>query len=257
MPTSLTFAQHLAVLSAAGPRLAALAADAGPTAPVPTCPAWDANALLAHQAMVHRWATAIVTGTDPDDVPTQTELRSHADLAAYYREGLAALVDALSTAPEDLDVMTFLKDPPAPRHFWARRQAHETTVHALDAQAALLGRVPTTEEAGVPTDVAADGLDELLRGFYTRGKSKLFDGTEYTFVVQPTDLDRRWVVRVAERLTVDDGDDAPVPAEPGAVLRGATAALYLALWNRGSDIHVEGDAGVATAWRARQKVTWS
>ena len=125
MPTSLTFAQHLAVLSAAGPRLAALAADAGPTAPVPTCPAWDANALLAHQAMVHRWATAIVTGTDPDDVPTQTELRSHADLAAYYREGLAALVDALSTAPEDLDVMTFLKDPPAPRHFWARRQAHE------------------------------------------------------------------------------------------------------------------------------------
>ena len=257
MPTSLTFDHLLATLTAAGPRLAAAVREAGPTVPVPTCPAWDANALLAHQAMVHRWATAIITGTDPDDVPTQTELRGHGDLHSYYDAGHAALVAALTAAPDDLDVMTFLKDAPPARHFWARRQAHETTMHAVDALGAVLGRVPTTAEAGVPTEVALDGLDELLRGFYTRGRSKLFDGTEYTFAVQPTDAARRWVVHVAEKLTVDDGDEAPVPGDVGAVLSGSAAALYLALWNRGSDIDVAGDADIATAWRERQKVTWS
>ncbi|MCB0981177.1 MAG: maleylpyruvate isomerase N-terminal domain-containing protein, partial [Ilumatobacter sp.] len=110
MPTSLTFDHLLATLTAAGPRLAAAVREAGPTVPVPTCPAWDANALLAHQAMVHRWATAIITGTDPDDVPTQTELRGHGDLHGYYDDGHAALVAALTAATDDLDVMTFLKD---------------------------------------------------------------------------------------------------------------------------------------------------
>ena len=64
-------------------------------------------------------------------------------------------------------------------------------------------------------------------------------------------------MHVAEKLTVDDGDEAPVPGDVGAVLSGSAAALYLALWNRGSDIDVAGDADIATAWRERQKVTWS
>ncbi len=79
--------------------------------------------------------------------------------------------------------MTFLKDAPAPREFWARRQAHETTIHMVDAQSALLGRVPSTDEAGISSAFAADGLDELLRGFFTRGKSKLFDGKPFVVVV--------------------------------------------------------------------------
>ena len=99
--------------------------------------------------------------------------------------------------------MTFLKDAPAPREFWARRQAHETTIHMVDAQSALLGRVPSTDEAGISSAFAADGLDELLRGFFTRGKSKLFDGKPFVTVVAPDDVDRRWVLRVDERLSVD------------------------------------------------------
>ena len=63
------------------------------------------------------------------------------------------------------------------REFWARRQAHETTIHMVDAQAALLGHAPTSGEAALEVSLATDGLDELLRGFFTRGKSKLYDGT--------------------------------------------------------------------------------
>ena len=60
MPTSLTFAEHLEALDRSGRRLADLATEAGMDAPVPTCPAWATDALVAHQAMVHRWAAAHV-----------------------------------------------------------------------------------------------------------------------------------------------------------------------------------------------------
>ena len=45
-------------------------------------------------------------------------------------------------APDDVEALVFLNDAPAPREFWARRQCHETTMHAVDALAASLGRPP-------------------------------------------------------------------------------------------------------------------
>lgn len=257
MPTSLSFERHVAIAEAAGARLAALVAEAGLGAAVPTCPAWDARALMAHQAMVHRWSTAQITGAAPEAVPNQTALRERPDLTDYYDQSLALLLAALRAAPPDLTAMTFLNDAPPPRHFWARRQAHETTMHAVDALAAVLGRTPTAAEADIEPEVAVDGLDELLRGFFTRGRSKLFDGAEYTFVVAPSDSPRRWVVRVAERLTVDPGDDATPPSDAAAELRGTAAQLYLGLWNRGDEMDVRGDADVAARWRTTQRVTWS
>lgn len=256
MPTTLTLDEHLDALVRSGRRLADEATAAGLDAPVPTCPGWDVRALVAHQAMVHRWATAQIRGEDPSVLPDDTALRDHPLLLEHYAEGLAALVEALRTAAPDLAAMTFLNDAPPPREFWARRQAHETTMHMVDALAAHLGRTPTTAEAGVPTALAVDGLDELLRGFFTRGRSKLFDGTEHAFVVAPDDATCRWVVHVAERLTVDPGERAPVDGAV-ATMRGSADGLYLALWNRGADMRVEGDGAVAERWRATQRVTWS
>ena len=151
--------------------------------------------------------------------------------------------------------MTFLKDAPAPREFWARRQAHETTIHMVDAQSALLGREPSTDEAGISSAFAADGLDELLRGFFTRGKSKLFDGKPVVVVVAADDVERRWVLRVDERLSVDASDDDVDDAD--ARLSGSAAALYLALWNRGDEIDVRGRPDVLDRWHETQRVTWS
>jgi hypothetical protein len=206
--------------------------------------------------MVHRWSAAHIRGSDPNVEPADTEiLTSTADLGAFYDEGLGLLVAALRDAPPDLDAFTFLKDPPAPREFWARRQAHETTIHMVDAHSAMLGRPPSTDEAGISSAVAADGLDELLRGFFTRGKSKLFDGKPFVVVIEPDDADRRWVVRVDERLAVDAGDDDVDDAD--ARLTGSAAALYLALWNRGGDIEVHGRPDVLERWQASQHVTWS
>ncbi|HSV41377.1 MAG TPA: maleylpyruvate isomerase family mycothiol-dependent enzyme [Nocardioidaceae bacterium] len=248
MPTSLTFDEHLSAIERAGHRLAEHAAEAGLEAPVPTCPTWTAAHLVAHQAMVHHWAASHARG-EPEEARNQTEIREEeADLLGYYREGLDALLSALRSAPLDLEAMTFLKDCGTPREFWARRQCHETTVHAVDALSAKLGRVPTAEEAALASDVAVDGIDELLRGFYSRGRSKLFDGQVFSFAVAPTDSDRRWVVQVDERLTITDEGEA----EP---LTGTAAQLYLGLWNRGDEI--KGSPELLARWRENQRIRWS
>ena len=64
--------------------------------------------------------------------------------------------------------MTFLKDAPPARAFWARRQCHETTVHALDALSALEARPLTADDVWLTDALAADGVDELLVGFWQR-----------------------------------------------------------------------------------------
>jgi uncharacterized protein (TIGR03083 family) len=258
MPTTLSFRDHLVALDGAGSRLVELAEKAGMDAPVPTCPAWAVDALLAHQAMVHRWATAHVRGDDPDGVPNQTAIRNDVtDLPGYYGEGHAALLQALRDAPADLVAITFLNDAPAPREFWARRQAHETTIHMVDALAATLGRFPTAADAGLDPALAADGIDELVRGFLTRGRSKLFDGEEYRIAVEATDVGRRWVLNVAERLTVAR-DDVSAEADGAATtIAGSAAEAYLALWNRGDEVEVSGRTELLDRWRATQRVTWS
>lgn len=259
MPASLTPDEHRDVVASSGARLLALAAEAGLDAAVPTCPTWDVRALVAHQAMVHRWATEHLRGGDPDQVPNQTTIRDDVeDLLTYAHDALDGVVAALADAPTDLRAMTFLNDCPSPLGFWARRQAHETTVHMIDALAAALGRLPATAEAAVDRAVAVDGIDELLRGFFTRGRSKLFDGTPAVLVVAPDDADERWVVRVDERLTVDP-PGSPVPDDDAAaVVGGSAAALYLALWNRGGDVRLSGGgAPLFDRWRSTQRVRWS
>lgn len=256
MPTSLTFAEHVDIIDASGARLADLAAGAGLDAPVPTCPDWMTRDLVAHQAMVHRWAAAHVRGDDPDAVAGEAEILASADdLVAYYRDGLLALVDAFRKAPPDIEAATFLNDAPPPRDFWARRQAHETTIHMVDALAASLGRVPTAAEVGVSPAIAVDGIDELLQGFMTRGRSKLYDGTDFTIAVAPTDFERRWVVNVAERLTVEPGD-APADGADAAIT-GTACAIYVALWNRGDEVAAAGRPDIVQRWRATQRVTWN
>ncbi len=89
-------------------------------------------------------------------------------LLDWFREGHAALVDALSRAPDDLSCWTFLAAP-SPRAFWARRQAHETAIHRADAQS------PTASMTPSDTDLAADGVDELLFRFMARPRRLALD----------------------------------------------------------------------------------
>ncbi|MBZ2199302.1 maleylpyruvate isomerase N-terminal domain-containing protein [Occultella gossypii] len=258
MPTRLALEDYLGAIGAGVEEMLDAHARAGPAARVPTCPAWTADQLLAHQAMVHRWAAGNVRGSGAGVPITQTRILAEvADLRGYLREGAGALLAAIAGADDDLRAMVFLNDAPPPRLFWARRQAHETTIHAVDARAAALGRAPTAAEVEIPTDLALDGIDELLRGFHTRGRrtSPLFDGTDVAFAVLPTDAAASWRVRVHDGpLVVEDVDDVVAPAEPG--LTGTAVQLYLGLWNRGTQIVETGGLGLLDRWRD-VRVRWS
>jgi hypothetical protein len=160
------------------------------------------------------------------------------------------LLDVLATAPPDVAAVVFLNDAPGPRDFWARRQAHETTIHAADALAARLGRFPLADEVDAPEDLALDGVDELLTGFFTRGSSKLAEEIPFTIAVTPTGVDRGWTMQVGDgRLVTHRRLQAA-----DATLSGTAGQLYLGLWNRGDEIVASGRPGVLERWRAVQRV---
>ncbi len=225
--------------------------------PVPTCPEWTVAQLLEHTGGVQRWATAIVTGA-LEQLPTPDEEAAlfaspGENLIGWFLTGAVRLADALRAAPEDLRAAVFLRNAAEPRHFWARRQAHEVTIHRVDALSALLGRLPSTAEAGIPTSLAVDGIDELVTGFVPRRSSRLRTDEPFAVVISPNDADAAWTVRVS-----DEPPSAHRGADPGAhsVLTGSAAALYLGLWNRGDDIAENGTVDALGHWRQQVRVSW-
>src|SRR5213075_216909 len=86
--------------------------------------------------------------------------------------------------------------------FWARRQCHETTIHAVDALAASLGRRPRADDTWIGRDLALDGVDELLTGFVPRPRSRLRSPDLLTLSIEADDADACWVVTVHERPPV-------------------------------------------------------
>ncbi|HWU48003.1 MAG TPA: maleylpyruvate isomerase family mycothiol-dependent enzyme [Humibacter sp.] len=255
MATMMTIGEHVVAIRRAAQLLGREVQQAGEEAPVPSCPGWDARALLAHIVMVHDWAGSHVRGEGGTYSRSQTELRSSGDdLFELFDYGVTRLVDALLDAPDDLDAMVFLKDAPRPRAFWARRQAHETTIHSIDALAARLGRLPSTAEAQLPRELALDGIDELLMGFVPRGKSRWHVERPFTLSVCPSDSDRRWRLQIdAERVSSSEMDSA----DSDARFSGTAAALYLGLWNRGAELVEEGSVPALEMWRTEQRVRWS
>jgi uncharacterized protein (TIGR03083 family) len=256
MATYLDLDDHIAALVHNGTALRDAAAAVGLDAPVPTCPAWDVTKLVAHQGMVHRWAAANLRG-ERDHHRTsasQAEAAATNDLLGWYSDGLAALVDTLNATAEDAKAMVFLNDAPPPRRFWARRQAHETTIHSVDAISAGLGRWPTATEVDVDPALAADGIDELLSGFITRGRGKLRSAEPYNILVRTDDTGHAWTVRISDGPIVT----TPGDAEPADVVFSGTAAqLYLGLWNRADEMTVTGRSDVVDDWRAQVRIRWS
>jgi uncharacterized protein (TIGR03083 family) len=243
-------------IGASAARLASQAAAAGLDAAVVTCPGWSVADLVAHQGMVHRWAAAQLR-LDETPVPDHPEFLAAVPpdrLLEWFTDGARELTETLRTVDPDVAAPVFLHDAPRPAHFWARRQAHETTVHSVDALSAVLGRLPSAAEVGLPPDLALDGIDELLTGFFPRGRSKLAPLAPLTLAVAPTDSERAWTVRIeGERLTTTR-EHRP---DADATFAGTAAQLYLGLWNRGAEIAPTGRPDVLPAWQSGQRVRWS
>lgn len=211
---------------------------AGLDAQVPTTPGWDVRQLLAHQGEVHRWAASTIIGEESDRHAVEAEGRRSGDVLGWLQEGAARLVSAIEAAPSDLDVLVFLPNAPPAREFWARRQCHETTIHAVDALAASLMRRPCAADTWIDREVALDGIDELLTGLLPQPRSRLRSLEPTTLAVLPDGSDVRWLVTVSEDPPVTQRDRGDHHAD--VVVRGSAVALYLALWNRSDEVIAEG-----------------
>lgn len=249
-------AAHIDALDTAGRSLADSAARAGTEAEVATCPGWRVRDLLRHTTTVHRWATAFVTEGHSSYHPDAGEPDlDGAELLAHYREGHASLVAALRGAPETLECWTFLPAP-SPLAFWARRQAHETTVHRADAESAL----PSGRPGPVDTALAVDGIDELLRGLHGRDRSRVRTPEPRTLRVRATDTGDVWTVRLSPEPPRTERTEGTERTEEGAAdceLSGAADRLYLTLWNRLPEdaVVVTGDSSLAALWRENSAIT--
>jgi len=283
---------HIAALGEQGKLLAGAAAAAGFDAAVPTCPGWRVRDLLRHIGYVHRWATGYVAGQLTEMVPELPEADQLAGgpaddkLIDWYIGGLTALRDALDGADPALAAWTFLPAR-SPLAFWARRQAHETAIHRADAELAAGGW------PGYPAGLAADGVDELLTGFFGRpvaeadtrqadtglADTELADtgqaaaetadqtsaaGHGRVLAVRAVDTRQAWYVRLsadASRALAVGRGDSPEGLAVDCTVSGPASGIYLLLWNRAdllaADVAVSGEAGVLADWVSNMRVTWA
>jgi uncharacterized protein (TIGR03083 family) len=239
----------LSQLAADGPLLIEAADRAGWDAAVPAT-SWDVRTLVKHVGGVHRWAADIVdsrsttfdtragqaVGSGPEDD----------ELVEWFHNGFAALLATLSSAAPDLECCTFLPAD-SPRHFWARRQAHETAVHRADAQGAANGVVEPFE-----APFAQDGIAELLHGFARRKANA--SGRRATIGLDAAD-GPCWLITLGGERT--DAVEQPDVGGTNVLVRGLSSDLYLWLWNRPSDAIVDGDAELAGLWKNTVRVRWS
>jgi uncharacterized protein (TIGR03083 family) len=247
--------EHVEQLRLDGERLAEVVSSTDPSAPVPTCPDWQLRDLVRHVGGVHRWATGFVrgAGVQPPDGDLEQLVGGwpeDVDLVAWFRDGHRALVEALVSAPADLETWTFL-DAPTPLAFWARRQAHETAIHRVDAETAA------DDVSGFPSGFAADGIDELLLRFVSRPGRTLEIDSPRSMIMRATDVPRSW--RVTFAPTGLDTRSDPTDTDADLAVSGEAPDLYVLLWNRrdASGLELEGEPDLLDLWRETVRIHWT
>lgn len=219
-------------------RFRAALADS-PDRSVPTCPDWSTDDLLWHLAEVQWfWGTIVSQNVDEPDAlkhPQRPEGRD-ATLAAFDDASRALQETLRATPAEDPRWMWTADEALHTAGYIRRRQAHEALIHRVDAELTA-----GSEVSAIDTDVAADGIDEVVDVMYGR------DHPLVTFTPTPdrivelvaTDVDRHWVLQLGRETATIDGEDIddanfrPAPnATANATISGTAADLDLWLWNR-------------------------
>ena len=246
---------HCEELVREGERFVAASRDAEGRAPVPTCPQWRVDDLLAHVGMVHRWAEHLVRVRAPMRISVRDMDLSRGPVdARWLAEGLSSLVTTLRASDPADEMWAWGADQHVA--FWARRQLHETLVHRLDLEGA------TGRRGEVDPEVGADAIDEFLVNlgpaarFSPDVRRLVGTGEVLTFA---TDEGPRWSVRLdAGGFSVLDKDAAGASATATATLSGPTAQMLEVLTRRrdlaASSCVVRGDRALVAHWLANSAV---
>ncbi|MGZ8737903.1 MAG: maleylpyruvate isomerase family mycothiol-dependent enzyme [Nocardioides sp.] len=212
--THLDFVEQYVV---AAERFAVAVASTDMHARVPACQDWTAHDLVCHLGNVHAWAATIVeTGRRAVEQNDEPRSRKPKVVSEWYAGKAEDLYEVLRTVDPAKPCWNFAFDTGGAA-FWQRRQLHETTIHTVDLFDAA-GR-----ELDIDTDVAVDGIDEVLNVFLHRMHHRGYPA-ELTapLCVVATDADRAWTV--TPRAVVTD-PSAGVPAQPRGSSTEAAPAL--------------------------------
>ncbi|WP_084022681.1 maleylpyruvate isomerase N-terminal domain-containing protein [Amycolatopsis thermoflava] len=233
-------AEYLATIEAQCRALRAAAVRTGPEAPVPTCPKWTVQRLVDHLAKVHSWVRAAIADPSGANVTRGQPPADWTELLRWWDEQLQGMLAGLAdpTTPAWLPWTRYEQTTRS----WARRQAHETAIHRLDAEHALAG---SADASAVPSlvfdpEFAADGVDELLAWMLpTRAKWDQF-ALSGSVLVHAADAGRMWrvVLHPGQPGTIE-----PVTAafEADVTVAGTADAVYRRVWGRPSHASVTGD----------------
>jgi len=235
---------YVAALRADTDGLGDAAEAAGLDAPVPSCPAWTVADLTQHVGTVQRFWTGLV-GSRSTDVPDFSAMGGPApegdDRFEWVRAGGHELADTLVATPEDTPMWTFTGVGTV--RFWARRQAHEATIHRCDAELAngALG--------SIGADLAADGVSEYFELFAMLPLAQAITGDGETIHFHCTDREVEWLAE----LTPNGVVLRPEHAKGNVAVRGPANAIMLAVWNRigpdNPELEIFGDRDLLDRWR--------
>jgi uncharacterized protein (TIGR03083 family) len=215
-------------LQTSGSRFSAAVRRGPLDAAVTACPGWTLAELARHMGYIHRWARlAASTGAVPDESQIDgppDEVAS--ELADWLDAGVAALAPVLASL--DPEAATWHPFPiPKLAGVWPRRQAHETQVHAWDAEAAVGATSP------LEPDIAFDGIAEYFEVIAPRVVRR--DQRQVpvgVLGITCDDTPGRLVVRTPDPSTVVLERDPTGSTRVDAQIGGRAEDLLLALWQR-------------------------
>jgi uncharacterized protein (TIGR03083 family) len=228
------------------------------SATVPTCPDWSLERLVRHTGGALRWVELIVRTRAQEEVPDdQVPLgegpEGAGELDAWLAETGDMLVAALREAGPDTAVWSWAGIPTS--GFWARRMAHELTIHRADATLAA-GQLYE-----VAPDIAADAIDEWLQITQFAQRTMPDDevrelrGTGRSIHLHATDgspgLHAEWLIEFTEDvITWRRGHEKATVA-----LRGPLTAVLLAFYRRlpldSPELEVLGERELLEFWLER------
>jgi uncharacterized protein (TIGR03083 family) len=218
------------------------AAELGGDAEVPTCDGWSMTDLVEHVTRFYLRVTRLVGErmTEPDgDWPTLPR----GDLVAVFSDALDGLIATLQDATADTTVWNWAYGERGEAAFWARRAAHESSVHRYDAQKAHGVVQP------IDAELATDGLDELVDVLAPRiyARDEITSGPVGSVALSSSD-DGSWCLE----LDTSSVRRLDVLSQPTVTVRGTSSALLLATYSRApwSSLDTEGDVSLVEAWTA-------
>ncbi|MGH3861608.1 maleylpyruvate isomerase family mycothiol-dependent enzyme [Actinokineospora sp.] len=239
----LDYDRYLDIIEHEGGLLATSAEAADHDRPIPGCPGLDIGETVRHVGSVYR---TVVSWIRAGDRPTAWQRQPLGDQTVedYLRDGLRAILGELATHHPDEPCPTW---DPAQHHygFWRRRMAHESTVHRIDVQTAAGGTIDLVEP-----EVALDGIDEVLRLWFTHRLSVLGVSGTRRGTVAINAGDRFWLATLGPVSTKATRATAAEAETADASVSGDALELYLWLWGRRAvfdrALTLEGDLDISS-----------